>query len=159
MTGSLDVLSGGELDGSGLVSAVVVVANGGTLAVAKNQGALPLPKDFRIGTALSLAGTGGGAGALRFEGTGDATITPASGTTLTADTSIGVTNASASLTVNNAIGGAFNVTKVGAGALVLPSATTFSGTTTVANGTLNAAINGALASTTSVAVIAAEPCC
>ena len=84
------------------------------LVVAKNQGALPLPQHFGTDAGLSLAGTGiAGAGALVFEGTGVADIRPDAGTTLTADATVGVTQADGNFTIDSAIGGAFELTKIG----------------------------------------------
>jgi autotransporter-associated beta strand protein len=49
-------------------------------------------------------------------------------------------------TVNGVINGGGNLNKTGAGTLVLTGANTYTGTTTVSQGTLNAAANGALGS-------------
>jgi fibronectin-binding autotransporter adhesin len=89
--------------------------------------------------ALSLAGSGnGGAGALVNTAAGASVITPNGNTTLTADTTIGVTQAGAMLTLNNGVSGAHSLTKVGAGVLSLTGAAgiTYVGNTTVSGGVL-----------------------
>ena len=69
---------------------------------------------------LNLQGTGiSGAGALVNSAGGASAITPSDGTTLTGDTTIGVTQLSGSLTLNNSIRSNVALTKVGAGTLVL----------------------------------------
>jgi fibronectin-binding autotransporter adhesin len=86
---------------------------------------------------LNLQGTGiGGAGALVNTAAGASTITPTNGTTLTADTTIGVTQSSGSLTLNNAVSGTFAITKSGLGTLVLNGTNNFTGGVTVTAGTL-----------------------
>ena len=88
---------------------------------------------------LSLAGMGfGGNGALLNSTTLASTITPTGGTVLTANATLGVLQSSGSLTVNSTISGAFGITKVGPGTLILGGSTanTFSGTTMVNAGTL-----------------------
>ena len=83
---------------------------------------------------LSLQGTGiGGAGALVNSASAASDLTP-SGTTLTGNTTVGVTQATGSLTLNNPISGNFAVTKIGAGTLILNGNNTYTGTTTVAQG-------------------------
>ena len=94
---------------------------------------------------LNLQGTGfGGAGALVNTAASASTITPTNGTTLTADTTIGVTQSSGSLTLNNAVSGNFAITKTGLGTLVLNGANSFTGGVTVTAGTLVGGSNSAL---------------
>ena len=86
---------------------------------------------------LTLQGTGiGGAGALVNTAAGASTITPTNGTTLTGDTTIGVTQSSGSLTLNNVVSGTFAITKSGLGTLVLNGVNNFTGGVTVTAGTL-----------------------
>ena len=69
---------------------------------------------------LALQGAGiGGNGALLNSAGGASALTPSDGTTLTEDTTIGVTQLSGSLTLNNSIRANVALTKVGAGTLVL----------------------------------------
>jgi autotransporter-associated beta strand protein len=85
---------------------------------------------------LSLQGTGiGGAGALANSVSAASVLTP-SGTNLTGDATIGVTQADGSLALNGAISGSFAVTKVGLGTLILNGSSSYSGGTTVSAGTL-----------------------
>ncbi|WP_298618624.1 filamentous hemagglutinin N-terminal domain-containing protein, partial [uncultured Zoogloea sp.] len=110
----------------------VSVASGATLNI--NNTALHTPRS------IQLSGNGvDGAGALT--GTGTAGYTGA--IALPAATSIGV-SAGSMFTLNTNRSGAGNLTKVGAGTLVLGgSAATHSGTTTIAAGILTAASNSA----------------
>ena len=109
---------------------------------------------------LNLQGTGiGGAGALINSAAAFSVITPTGGTTLTGNATIGVTQSTGELQLNNAIGGNFGLTKVGTGTLIFPAAgNTFSGGLTVQDGALqvpvvnNAGTNGPLGNNTSVAL-------
>ena len=86
---------------------------------------------------LNLQGTGiGGAGALVNSAAAFSTITPTGGTTLTGATTIGVTQSTGELQLNNAIGGNFGLTKVGAGTLLLAGNNTFTGSVAINAGTL-----------------------
>jgi fibronectin-binding autotransporter adhesin len=86
---------------------------------------------------LSLAGTGiAGNGALLNSASGASVITPTGGTTLTADTAIGVLQGSGSLTLNGPIGGGFGITKVGPGTFTISGNNTYTGKTTIAAGSL-----------------------
>ncbi len=97
---------------------------------------------------LNLQGTGiGGAGALVNSAAGFSTITPTGGTTLTGATTIGVTQSTGELQLNNAIGGNFGLTKVGAGTLLLAGNNTFTGSVAINAGTLALGNSGALGST------------
>ena len=96
---------------------------------------------------LTLQGTGfGGNGALINTAASASTITPTNGTTLTADTTIGVTHSGASLTLNNAVSGNFALTKVGAGTLRLSGNNTFSGGVNLYDGTLLVGSDSAIGS-------------
>jgi autotransporter-associated beta strand protein len=69
---------------------------------------------------LSLQGSGiGNAGALVNSAAAFSAITPTGGTTLTGNATIGVTQSTGSLTLNNGISDNVALTKVGAGTLVL----------------------------------------
>ena len=72
------------------------------------------------------------------------TITPTNGTTLTANATVGVTQSGGSLTLNNAIGGNFGITKVGAGTLTLAGNNTFTGGLTINAGNVQLGNAGAL---------------
>ena len=85
-------------------------------------------------TALNIFGAGAGSGALiNNNGSTTSTLTINNGTTLTGDTTIG---GSANLNLPNPVNGGSALIKVGAGTLTLPAINTYSGPTTVSNGTL-----------------------
>ena len=97
---------------------------------------------------LSLQGAGiGGSGALVNSAAAFSAITPTGGTTLTGNATIGVTQSTGELQLNNAIGGNFGLTKVGAGTLLLAGSNTFSGSVAINAGTLALGNSGALGST------------
>ncbi len=159
VNGGVLLNGGGRLDGSG-----VTVNSGGTCRIPTGGGdsignARPVVVndggmfDFQQAlvetvSALSLSGAGiGGVGALVNSANTAALLTPTGGTTLTGPATIGVTQGTASLTLNNAIGGAFGLTKVGAGTLALGTRATYTGGTTVTGGTLNLTGGGGSAGT------------
>ena len=114
-------------------------------AVAVTTGAFDANGRSESFATLSLQGTGiAGAGALVNTAAAASTITPTNGTTLTADTIIGVTQSGGSLTLNNAIGGNFGITKVGNGTLALAGNNTFTGGVTINAGNLQLGNPGAL---------------
>jgi autotransporter-associated beta strand protein len=115
----------------------------GTVAV--TSGAFDTNGRSETFAALSLQGTGvGNAGALVNSAAADSTITPTNGTTLTANATIGVTQLGGSLTLNNAIGGNFGITKVGDGSLTLAGNNTFTGGLTINAGNVTLGNLGAL---------------
>ena len=100
---------------------------------------LDVSNNISLTDVLTLGGNGvGGAGALRslsgVNSFGNTAIT------LTADTTIGVD--AGSLTLNGGMTGAFSITKVGAGDLILGASNNYTGSTTISAGTvrLNAPI-------------------
>ena len=94
---------------------------------------------------LSLQGTGiGNAGALVNSAAGFSAITPTGGTTLTGNATIGVTQSTGVLQLNNAIGGNFALTKTGSGTLLLAGNNTFTGGVMINGGTLQVGNPGAL---------------
>ncbi len=96
---------------------------------------------------LSLQGTGnGGAGALVNSAAAFSVITPTGGTTLTGTATIGVTQSTGELQLNNAIGGNFGLGKTGSGTLLLAGNNTFTGGSGVLAGTLALGNAGALGS-------------
>jgi fibronectin-binding autotransporter adhesin len=108
--------------------------------------------------ALSLQGFGVGfAGALQDTAAADSTITPNGGTTVTANTLVGVAQGG-SLTLNNAVVGSFSLVMLGPGTLTLTGNNTFSGGLTVEHGTLrvptvnNASTSGPLGRNASVSL-------
>ena len=97
---------------------------------------------------LNLQGTGiGGTGALVNSAAASSTITVTGGTTLTGNTTIGVTQSTGSLTLNNGISGNVALTKVGAGTLLLAGNNTFTGSVAINAGTLALGNAGALGGT------------
>jgi autotransporter-associated beta strand protein len=106
--------------------------------------------DNTTGSALSLANAFNlSGGSPVFTGTNDVTFNGAV-TLAGGNRTITVTNAAATLTLSNAVSGAFNLTKQGAGTLVFGGANTYSGTTTVSAGTLR--VNGSTAAASAVSV-------
>ena len=102
---------------------------------------------LRIGTGLTVAenltisgiGVSTGIGAVKVNG-GTATISGA--ITLAADASIGSYNSGDTLTISGIMSGGFNLTKVGGGTVVLSGTNSYTGTTTVSEGTLSIAGSG-----------------
>ncbi|MBK6658036.1 MAG: autotransporter-associated beta strand repeat-containing protein [Proteobacteria bacterium] len=105
------------------------VVNGGTLSLA----------NFALASSesLSLAGTGGGSGALQ-SGAGVSSIAASNAITLTGNATIGTAGL---LTINSVIaesGGARTLTKNGTGQLTLAGNNSYTGATTISEGTLAA---------------------
>ncbi len=154
-------IGGGGLTVSG--GYVVIIGSGGdqiydSANVTVTSGAVDTGGQRETFNVLSLAGTGfGGNGALLNSTTLASTITPTGGTVLTANATIGVTQSTGELQLNNAIGGNFALTKTGLGTFDLEGTNTFSGGLTVQQGTLstsqpinNASTNGVLGNNSSV---------
>jgi hypothetical protein len=108
---------------------------------------------------LSLQGTGiGGAGALVNSAAAFSTMTPTGGTTLTGNATIGVTQSTGSLALNDGTSVSVALTKVGAGTLILngnPRLNTNS-SLLVNGGTLRFNVVGAAAIGTGVTAIIAS---
>ena len=86
---------------------------------------------------------------------GSSVITPTTGTVLTGDTTIGVSQSSGSLTLASTISGSFGITKVGSGTLTLQGSgsNSFTGATNVNDGTLvldNPALDAAVGGTVNI---------
>ncbi|MEI8241045.1 MAG: GntR family transcriptional regulator, partial [Actinomycetota bacterium] len=112
------------------------------LRVLESQGLIHIKRGRGGGGTVTLAGS---APAITAAGTHtiSAPLALANSTTVT------TTNAGDTLTVSGVISGpGMNLTKNGAGTLALNAANTYSGTTTVANGTLAIGAAGSLANTT-----------
>jgi fibronectin-binding autotransporter adhesin len=140
-TGTTTV-SGGTLsaaNAAALGSSAATVTAGGTLDI----------NGVTLANTLTLSGTGvGGVGALT--GTGAAGISGA--ITLAGNAALGGTGA---LTVSRPIGdggNGFGLTKVGTGTVILTAASTYTGRTTVAAGTLTLSGGGSVAAARGVAV-------
>ncbi len=130
-SGRLNVLNTGALGSSSAIQ----VSSGATIDF--NTGGI----FFGNTTAISANGSGvGGIGALVFSGSGDLFNNAIN---LAGDTTLGGAGSS---TLNGIISGGFNLTKVGAGTLVLNRANTYTGTTTIRGGTLAAANSNAFGS-------------
>jgi autotransporter-associated beta strand protein len=84
-----------------------------------------------------------GGGTLNYAGSTARSIT--NNITLTAGTSSTLNNANSTITVSGSIGGSGNLTKSGAGTLVLSGANSYTGTTTVSAGNLTITSGTALA--------------
>lgn len=139
--------------------------NSGNKYTVANGAAMELSGGFNqtvnTGT-ITLNGTGTGSdGALRsLNGNNAFTLsTGGGGVVLASDSSIGV-DADA-FTLNPVLAGAFHLTKVGAGTLVLAGANTLSGSTTVSAGTLvlknNLALQNSALVTTSAGTVTLDP--
>lgn len=148
--------------GAGTLSLAPAVANTFTGNVAVNAGILAITKATALGTtdgtttvagaaALKLSGTITVAEDVTISGTGVASTGALESTannniwsgdvTLGADSSIGVTTAATTLEISGVIDdgdGTYNLTKVGAGTLVLSNTNTYGGTTTITAGYLRA---------------------
>src|ERR1019366_5720804 len=120
------------------VGAIVSVASGASL---KLLGA------FTMANAIVLNGTGTGtAGAIENMIGGNNTLSGP--VTLLGNTTLGA-DGNSTLTVNGAIGGGFNLGKVGVGTLVLASAlSNYTGSTTISTGVLNITNGNALGAIT-----------
>ena len=142
--GGIDVDSAGytftvsqTLDGAGTLTKygagtlVLSASNnhGGTVAA---DGVLSVLDDTALGAAAAPLGLAGGT--LRFTTTGSSTVARA--TTLTDASTIDVAQASGVITMSQSIGGSGSLTKAGSGTLTLGAANTYTGTTSVAAGTL-----------------------
>lgn len=139
--------------------------NSGNKYTVANGAAMELSGGFNqtvnSGT-LTLNGTGTGTdGALRsLSGNNAFTVsTGGGGVVLASDSSIGVD--ADTFTLNPVLAGAFKLTKVGAGTLVLAGSNTFSGSTTVSAGTLvlknNLALQNSALDTTSPGTVTLDP--
>ncbi len=142
--GGIDVDSAGHtftisqtLDGSGTLTKsgagtlVLTAANnhGGTVVAG---GVLSVLDDSRLGATSAPLGLAGGT--LRFTTTGASTVARA--TTLTGSSTIDVQSPGGPITMSQEIGGAGSLTKTGGGTLILGAANTYTGSTTLAAGTL-----------------------
>ena len=140
--GSLRITTGASLG----TAAGQTSANGGTLDL--NGLALATTET------INLSGTGdGGVGALT--GTGTSSLAATNTLTLTGNASLG---GAGTLTLNGVIGetgGARNLTKTGAGTVILAASNNYSGVTTIAQGTLQAAAVNVLANSSGLSLNAA----
>ena len=103
---------------------------------------------YSTAEAVSITGTGvSSSGALKNI-SGNNSF--AGNVTMTGHSSIGAD--ADTLTLSGVVSGAFNLTKVGSGAIVMTGVNTFSGTTTISAGTLEAGAAGALGSTSNVTI-------
>ncbi len=139
-------VSAGTLNATGNAAALgtgsVSVTSGATLGIVNSIGST-------ITNNLTLNGVGVSSnGALINTG-----INTLSGTVaLGSATSIGVTSGSDALTLSGIMSGANNLTKSGAGSLILSGSNTYSGTTTISAGTLNISNISGLGNTSSTSV-------
>ena len=129
----------GSADALGTIAGGTTVSSGGTL---------DLNGQTIIAETLSITGTGVGSNGALVNNSG----TPASlsgAITLGGNSSVG---GSGNTTLGGAIGGAFSLTKVGAGNVTLNAASTHSGDTTVSAGTLTLGASGSIASSPVITV-------
>jgi autotransporter-associated beta strand protein len=152
-TGTLTFQTANTHTGTTTISAgTVVLANGGALGATtagtsvKNGATLTLQNVAVGAEPLALNGTGvGSAGALTATGTASLAGT----VMLESDTRIGVATPGHVLTLSGAISGNAALEKTGSGTLVLGGANTYTGSTTIAAGTLRFASPSAFYNNTS----------
>ncbi len=125
----------------GTTAGTTTVGNGASLVIDGSTSGLTISEP------VNIRGTGmGSAGALQFA-TGTATSATWSGAiTMAAASSIGVAQVGDTLKVTGDIGGAFSLTKAGAGLLILVANNTYTGTTSVSAGKLQIGNGGATGS-------------
>jgi len=99
---------------------------------------------------LSIDGSGASSGITINSGAGLTTIT--SNLVLIGSSQTMTVNNSAGLLINGSVGGTIGLTKAGTGTLTLNGANTYTGTTTINAGTLNAGAAGSLGGTSSIVV-------
>jgi autotransporter-associated beta strand protein len=126
--GTLDFSTTGTINYSGGLT-----VNGGNLSYT-NVTALG---NSTAGGAITLGG-----GTLNY--TGSSSLTVANNATLTDGTTSTLNNAAGTVTVSGTIGGSGNMTKSGAGTLVLSGANSYAGTTIVSEGVLTITTNSTL---------------
>jgi autotransporter-associated beta strand protein len=118
-------------------------AAGATLELSGNRNITSETTLFLSGDGVTRNPAEGPVGALAAFGGGTTNATWAGPITLLGNTSVGG-DANSTLTLSGSLGGSFNLTKVGSGTLVLPSAELgYTGTSTVRAGTVR--VNGNLA--------------
>ena len=99
---------------------------------------------------LSIDGSGGTAGITVNSGAGLATIN--SNLVLSGSSQMMTVNNSAGLVVNGSVGGTIGLTKAGTGTLTLAGTNTYTGTTTINAGTLDAGAAGSLGGTSNIVI-------
>lgn len=143
-TGTTSVQGGtlviGHANALGSTAVGTVVSNNMTLAL---QGSITTAAE-----PVQIQGTGVGGGGALVNLSGANTLSGP--VTLAADTTVAAT--SGTLTLSNAVGGGFNLTKAGVGTVVLGGANTYTGDTIVSAGVLRLGANQATAATNSLTV-------
>ena len=134
-SGGVNFSTGGAF-GSG------VITEGTTGPVLASQGtsSLTVPNNVTLVSADNLTYAGGATAPTTFSG---AWTLPAVGLTSTLTVTAGTP-----MTISGAIGGAGNLTKAGAGTLILTGVSTYTGGTTVSAGSLQLGVGNALSSST-----------
>jgi len=130
----------------------VTVNQSSTLALGVNNlttnGLLSVAAGAAVSSSTGIIALGGD---ITTTGTGNSSIGAAINTTGTANRNITVANAGSSLNISRAISGSTNqLTKLGAGTLILGGVSTYGGATVVSAGELD--VNGSLAAASTVTV-------
>jgi autotransporter-associated beta strand protein len=158
--GTLTLTNSNSYTNGTLVSAgILAITNGsalGTGAVGVNSGAtLQLSNDITVPVANSLTVTGTGANGIGAVDSLSGTNEVQGTVTMTGDTTFGVD--ADTLTLSGVVSGAHNLTKIGAGTLVLKADNTYTGNTNVNVGTLSIESNNALGAPGTVATTTVSP--
>ena len=127
VAGANSVVSGGAIVSSPLGLGTLAIGTGATFS--DNGTAITLANSVTTTGSLTF----GGAGSLTFDGT---TLTVPSTFVLGSYTNMAVNNTT---TIKNVVSGGFGLIQSGTGTLVLTGANTYTGSTTVAQGTLSVA--------------------
>lgn len=126
--GTMEIQHADALGDTGSAT-LTTIQSGGTLAL-NNASSMTIDNET-----LSLSGTGdSGAGAIDVV---DGSHTISGAITLSADSSVDVSNADDILTLSGVISGSGGFTKTGVGSLVISNNNTYTGSTTISSGSLN----------------------
>ncbi|NBV86542.1 MAG: hypothetical protein EBS01_09850, partial [Verrucomicrobia bacterium] len=144
---------GGSLSGAGLVEKAgsgVLTLSGSDAGFSGTFGVSAGTLEAGSALALNQATIAFQGGILRYANSVTTDVSPRVATLSSADAKIDTNGGNVSFA--SGFSGAYGLTKLGAGSLILAGTSTYRGVTTVNAGTLSATVSGALASTGSLAV-------